>query len=90
MPKTAASHQARRVLTLNTEGIEIRHHEEDHILEILVDETIPLPFKLFDALGAWARDAGFSPLEADQFQESMGEKAVRLIDERFILDRLLS
>lgn len=77
-------------MTLNVEGIEVRHHEEENIIELMVDDTIPLPYDLFDAFEEWAKDAGFSHTEATVFKEEIGEKAVRLIDERFLLNRLRS
>jgi len=88
-PKGAVS-QARRVLILNVEGIEVRHNEADEVIELMVDDTIPLPFDLFDAFGDWAKESGFSNHEAMIFKEEIGEKAVRLIDERFLLNRLRS
>lgn len=90
MAKGVRVSQARRVLALNVEGIEVRHHEAENVIELMVDDTIPLPFEIFDELGAWAEHSGFTKLEADLFREAIGEKAVRLIDERFLLNRLRS
>lgn len=90
MAKTVAAHQARRVLTLSTRGIEVRLNEADDVIELMIDDTIPLPFDLFEAFEDWAKEAGFSQHEATVFREEIGEKAVRLIDERFILHRLRS
>ncbi len=89
-PVKGAVSQARRVLILNVEGIEVRHNEADEVIELMVDDTIPLPIDLFEQFEEWAKEAGFSRHEAAIFREEIGEKAVRLIDERFLLNRLRS
>jgi len=72
-----------RVLSLDLTGLD--HKMEGECLEILIPESTPLPYQLFNSIEGWAVEYGLSRREAVELRERVGEEMVRALDERFIL-----
>lgn len=72
-----------RVLSLDLTGLD--HRMEGECLEILVPESVPLPYQLFEGIEGWAVEYGLSRREAGELRERVGEEMVRALDERFVL-----
>ncbi len=86
MAKVAQQGRAmsKRVLYLDTRGIEVE--VEDGEIRLLVDATLPLPFKAFDIIEAWAEEV--DGLDALVFREQVGEFVGKKMDEHFLISRL--
>lgn len=78
---------SKRVLTLDTRGLEIEIDEHEEI-RILIDSTVSLPFKAFDIIEAWAKDLDFNGREAEELRFDVAEFVARKLDEKFLLARL--
>ena len=78
---------SKRVLFIDTRGLEVEVGEEE--IHLLIEDTVPLPFKAFDMIEAWAKEAaGFDGQEAAVFKDEVAEHICRKLDERFLISRL--
>jgi len=78
---------SRRVLFLDTRGLEVEVGQEE--IQILIDSTVPPPFKAYDMIEAWAKEeGGFDSQDAAVFRDEVGEFVARKLDEKFLISRL--
>jgi hypothetical protein len=88
MAKTAQGRAlSKRVLSINTRGIEVE--VDDGEIRLLIDCTVSFPHEALEIIEVWAREAaGFEEHEAAVFRDETGEFLGRKLDEKFLLNRL--